>query len=125
MAQGGLTDNSINGAVLAKGGTTRFPACALLAELALTMEEKRLQMDVEWVPRELNSEADRLANGVCEAFDESRRRHIDLANHPWRVLPGLLSHGAELSDMRKSARLAHRGARRRRRSDRLRAVDPW
>ena len=125
VAQGGLTDNATNGAILAKGGTTKFPGCALLAELAVQAEERQVHVSVDWVPRELNSEADALTNGRTQGFDPRLRREVDLKSLEWKVLPQLLAAGQELLDMRAAARSTRRAGRRRRRSDRLRAQDPW
>ena len=59
-----LTDNRGNGAALNKLMTTKFPASALLMELACYMKKMSIRAVVEWAPREGNKEADRLANGI-------------------------------------------------------------
>ena len=57
------TDNRGNGAALNKLMTTRYPASAVLMELAAYSKKVGSKASVEWSPREANREADALANG--------------------------------------------------------------
>ena len=56
-----LSDSQVASAVASKGMTTAFPLCALNMELAAQCEARSLDLDVAWVPRDQNQEADRLA----------------------------------------------------------------
>ena len=56
-----ITDNRGNGALLNKLMSTKFPASAVLMELASYMRRMSLRTVVEWAPREGNKEADKLA----------------------------------------------------------------
>ena len=64
-----VPDNRGNGALLNKLMSTKFPASAVLMELASYMR----RMSLEWAPREGNKEADKLANCNAEDFDPSLR----------------------------------------------------
>ena len=59
-----ITDNRGNGALLNKLMSTKFPASAVLMELASYMRRMSLRTVVEWAPREGNKEVDKLANGM-------------------------------------------------------------
>ena len=63
------TDNRGNG-----------PASALLMERASHMKHERIKASVSWAPREVNKEADRLANGDTTGFDPNLRLHIAPSN---------------------------------------------
>ena len=74
------TDNRGNGSALNKLMSTRYPASALLMELASHMKHEKMKASVSWAPREVNREADRLANGDTTGFDPNLRLHIDVSN---------------------------------------------
>ena len=82
-----ITDNRGNGALLNKLMSTKFPASAVLMELASYMRRMSLRTVVEWVPRERNKEADRLANGNAEDFDPSLRIDVSASTLSWDILP--------------------------------------
>ena len=88
-----LTDNRGNGAALNKLMTTKFPASALLMELACYMKKMSIRAVVEWAPREGNKEADRLANGDHRAFDPALRIPVsaDPSSLSWVILPEALA----------------------------------
>ena len=61
--------------------------------LAAQLERRGLDLPLEWAPREMNAEADALADGRAEGFSPSRRVEINLRDPPWLVLPRLLQTG--------------------------------
>ena len=89
-----LTDNRGNGALLNKLMTRKFPASAVLMELATYMKKMSLRTVVEWAPREANREADKLANGQFDDFDEALRIPVTTKDLVWDVLPTALEMGA-------------------------------
>ena len=88
-------------------------------------------MFLEWIPREANREADRLADGEWEGFDVAHSVHVDFEQVSWLVLPELLSAGqkfyAEALKSRASGKQATRGGRAlvRRKRQTLKERDPW
>ena len=72
--------------------STKFPAYALLMELATYMRKMSLRTVVEWAPREVNKEADKLAKGNAEECGPSLRIHVSRttvsgrarANRSWK-----------------------------------------
>ena len=63
ISVGGLADNRGNKFAVAKLLTTKWPLAAFVAELAAQLEARDVLLDVSWVLRELNAEADAITNG--------------------------------------------------------------
>ncbi|CAE8637632.1 unnamed protein product [Polarella glacialis] len=53
--------------------STKMPLGLLLMQLATTLSLRRLQLRLDWRPREENSEADDLTNDRFSDFDETER----------------------------------------------------
>ena len=87
------TENRGNGAALNKLMTTKYPASAVLMELAAYSKKMGLKTSVEWSPREANREADVLANGELSQFTPELRIPVDSRRLQWTVLRQALSHG--------------------------------
>jgi len=97
-----------------------------------------MELDVVWIPREQNIEADELSNGVFRSFSAKNNIPIDLAAIKFEVLDDLMAEaGRFYGDLTKkketpkadAAALADRPlvsvARKKRSDERLRARDPW
>ena len=125
------TDNRGNGAALNKLMTTKYPASAVLMELAAYSKKMGLKASVEWSPREANREADALANGELSQFTPELRIPVDARQLQWTVLREALSHGKEAEDAHQAAKAVgypernQRTGRKKTREERLKAVDPW
>ena len=100
-------------------------------ELASHMKHEKIKASVSWAPREVNREADRLANGDTTGFDPNLRVHIVSTTLTWYVLEDALVMGREAEqtfDYVKSAGLLPTSTgqgKRKRQSDRLKFADPW
>ena len=117
-----LTDSAVASAVLGKGATTSFPLCLLAMEAAAQMEALRLDLHLQWLPREANAEADSLSNMRFEGFDPQRRIEVVVAELPLKVLPDLLEDATAFYEEVQPARPQRRRRGKRRR---LRETDPW
>ena len=62
-------------------------------ELAAQLESRSADLELFWVPRDVNKEADRLAEGDYASFDTSLRVGGDATSLPFLVLPALMSAG--------------------------------
>ncbi len=82
----GLTDNRGNQYTVTRLQSTRFPLCAVLMEIAARSEQLRLRLSLDWIPRECNAEADRLASGDTTGFSPSLRQHVSWKGMNWLVL---------------------------------------
>ena len=64
-------------------------------ELSALLESRGQRLRLQWVPRELNEEADRLSNGVTTGFDPAKRIKVDLHSAQWLALKDLSQVGSE------------------------------
>ena len=90
------------------------------------------ELNLEWVPRGSNAEADRLADGRFDGFSPDLRVHADLSSVKWLVLPALLESGEKFyASMRGKTKkpAGHPGQRAagglRPKRLKLKARDPW
>ena len=106
VAVTGLTDSQVASAVVTRGMTTTFPLCAIAMELSAQLEARGAELFLEWIPRGSNKEADALADGRFEGFDENLRVQAEVSKVRWFVLGGLLRAGAAFQ--KEAAALAGR-----------------
>ena len=101
-------------------------------ELAAQLEARGAELLLDWIPREVNSEADRLADGDTRGFDPALRVHGEMRQIKWLVLDRLMKAGAAFH--RESVRHAGNGAsglvhgKRQRPATRKKALrerEPW
>ena len=128
------TDNQGNGHVVAKLMTTSFPLNVILMELAEQFALRRTWLNLEWVPRQHNEEADALANGEFGQFSPDRRVHFNPAAQSWLVMSKLLEEGDSMFEefaakcvAKAHARKMHAEKRKWRvpKEQPLRVRDPW
>ena len=130
-----VTDNKGNAYVVQKMMTTSFPLSAFLMELSEQLERRGSWLDLRWVPRHQNVEADALTNGHFADFDPKLRVEVDLSKVSWVVLPAMLEAGGgmvkELEELREKKRVERAAARSRKKSKgklaggALKDRDPW
>ena len=91
------------------------------------MRDRNLHLDLDWVPRDQNTEADALTNGDFTGFSPELRVKVDVASLPFKVLPDLLKAADNLYEniieRRKAGGPRGQGGRPGRR--RLKERDPW
>ena len=112
--------------------SSKFPLVVILTELAEQLRARRLKLDLAWVPRLQNEEADALTNQQYESFDPRLEVKLDLERIDWIVLKKMSGVAEDiytrLNDMkteRKAALEQHAAPQKRRPEDRLRHRDPW
>ena len=112
--------------------TTKFPLCAILMELAATVQGAESELSLDWVPRDQNTEADELSNGDFKRFDPRLRVDLDLEKLPFVLLPEMLSKGErlyqyiELSKRKRAEEGTALERRPKRKPEtRLRTTHPW
>ena len=86
----GLTDNSGNTAALCRLMSSKFPLVVILTEFVAQMRRLNVELDLQWIPRNQNEEADGLTNGRFEPFDVRRRIHVELKELHFIVLGQML-----------------------------------
>ena len=93
ISAGLTTDNQGNRFVLNRMMTTKFPLLAFLCEFATVLEERGCVLDLAWVPRDQNAEADAITNGDVEAFRPENEVHVDIEQMRFNVLTEMLELG--------------------------------
>ncbi len=123
-----LTDNKGNQHTITRLQSSKFPLCAILMEIAARSESLGIRLAVEWIPREMNAEADKLAGGQFTGFNPSLRQVIHWPSIHWLVLDWVLEQGTAYH--REAGQTA--GAERERTPSRtclkapaFKQVDPW
>ena len=87
----GHTDNSGNVFALNRLMTSKFPLVVVLTELSAQMRAKRLDLELLWIPRNQNEEADAITNGHTDIFLPSREIKVEVDNLPFLVLGKMVS----------------------------------
>ena len=122
----GKTDNKGNQFALTKLQSSKFPLCLLTMELSAQLELRSQRLQLRWAPREVNAEADRLANGVWEGFDPKKRIQVEMRSGKWIVLDKLMALGSEFYKHIKELRRCHAGGHGRRPKGKAsKTLDPW
>ena len=99
-------------------------------ELALQLQSRDMDLELYWIPRLQNEEADALTNQCYAAFDPAKRCRFDIAGFKGLVLDKMLAAGLELYEGLKSAEWLKKACRhekppKQRRADELKVRDPW
>eukprot|EP00438_Fugacium_kawagutii_P028975 Skav210536 [mRNA] locus=scaffold3045:358236:363217:- [translate_table: standard] len=119
-----FTDNLANTYVLDKFMTTAFPLSVILMELALQLQKIQVDLELQWIPRDQNVEADSLTNLDYSLFDPSKRIKVNLEGLDFIALNELITAAAELD----SEVTLKRSSKERSYQDpahKLRLAQPW
>ena len=92
----GWTDNQGNSFVVDKLMTTTFPLFIILMELSAQLRIRNLGLDLRWIPREQNVEADAVTNEEFGEFSDCNRIEIELEQLPFLVLKHLMTEAGKL-----------------------------
>lgn len=124
----GFTDNLSNAYLLDRFLTTRFPLSLVLMELAKQLEDSRLDLDLAWVPREQNEEADDLSKGRYSCFEMANRLEVDMEKVPFKILRNMLDAATEFDKEIKEKRTSKETATAAGKipaAEKLRVTQPW
>jgi len=80
-----FTDNKGNMFALRRGMSTKYPLTILLMELSEVLRKSDCNLDLTWVKRDENQDADDLSNMEFKNFDMSRRVDINGKELEWMV----------------------------------------
>eukprot|EP00435_Cladocopium_sp_Y103_P027686 s1708_g6.t2 len=93
-----FTDNMGNMHVLRRFGSSKYPLSIVAMELACQLEMAQVEMDLGWIPRNQNEEADALTNLRFEDFNSSNRIDIKFEDFKFVLLDKLMAKAGELDD---------------------------
>ena len=126
------TDNLGNSYVLKHFMSCKYPLSIVVMELALQLQLLGLELDLGWVPRGQNAEADALTNKECEHFDQNKRIEVNFEDMKFIIMGELMAKAGVLdSEIRlaKSSKAA-KGDRpsdshAKKKKGQARWEDPW
>ena len=123
LALTAYTDNQTNSHILDRYMST-VPASVVLMPLALQLH-KQLDLDLQWIPREQNVEADALTNEDFTLFDKEKRIEVDLQTLDFKILHTLMALAEDIDHeivMKRSpkAQASHQDP-----AKKLRLTQPW
>ena len=95
------TDNLANELVMRRQGTTKFPLTYVYMQLEYDLYRCGGHMNLNWRPRELNTESDDLTNGRFDGFSSSRRIDVKFSDVPCKLIHELASFHSEMLEWRK------------------------
>ena len=76
------TDNAGNAQAMARLMSSKFPLVVVMAELAAQLRARGLRLDLAWVPRAQNEEADELTNREYGRFRMENRIPVEVERLP-------------------------------------------
>ena len=76
--------------------TVKFPLAPILMELAAQLQDRQMELRLDWIPRDLNQQADRLSNFDTSDFDPECEIPVDLKSVKFILLDDMLERGAEM-----------------------------
>ena len=121
----GFGDNRGNKYALSHLQSSKYPRCVLVMELSAQLEKRSQRLELTWVPREGNEEADRLSNGDCRGFCESNRVQFQMQQQKWIVLTDLMAVGKDMTEEKEKRKSDHKAAQGKAKRPALRVREPW
>ena len=120
-----FTDNQANSYVLDKFMSTAFPLSVVLMELAVQLRCYSLDLDLQWIPREQNCQADSLTNFEFQEFSKDNRLLVEMKDLKFKILDKLMQSAASVEEeviLKKASKEKdpHRST-----ADKLRLTQPW
>eukprot|EP00435_Cladocopium_sp_Y103_P040223 s3631_g10.t3 len=95
------TDNLGNTYVLNHFMSCKYPLSIVVMELSVQLRKYDLDMDLGWVPRAQNTEADALTNEEFSGFDPGKRIEVNFEEIKFLIMDKMMGRAAELdSDIR-------------------------
>ena len=96
------TDNLGNTCVLRRWLTTKYPLSCFVMEIAALLAKANVELNLLWLPRLQNVEADALTNSDYRGFNPDLRQKFCLEEYDGLVLKQMLAAGEELNSEVKS-----------------------
>eukprot|EP00438_Fugacium_kawagutii_P029840 Skav200966 [mRNA] locus=scaffold448:569541:570587:- [translate_table: standard] len=104
MSLSASTDNLGNTYVLQHFMSCKYPLSIVVMELAVQLKERSLELNLGWIPRGQNCEADALTNEEFEGFNPDRRINKKFEEIEFLVLDELMAKAGEMDQELKLAR---------------------
>jgi hypothetical protein len=117
----GSADNLSNAYAVSKWMSTKYPLTILIMELSETLRTRDCELNLQWVPRDLNQLADDLTNQKFDSFPSDKRIQFVGGDTKLLVLDSLMHKAQELAreKKRKISNPKPKGANKKKK------IDPW
>ena len=132
MSLSASADNLGNTYVLNHFMSCKYPLSIVVMELAVQLKKLGLEMDLKWIPRGQNSEADSLTNSEFMGFDTSKRITVEFEDMKFDVMDKLMAKAADLDEEIKLAKSSKEAksdrpaeSMHKRKRGQTRWEDPW
>jgi len=99
------TDNRANEALTLKRATAKWPLMALNMQMSSMLSKARFGLNLQWRPREENTEADDLTNERFDDFDPKLRVEVSLQSMDLSILQALVLVHDEFEVAKQSAKV--------------------
>lgn len=126
------TGNLGNTFVLSHFMSRKYPLSIVVMELAAQLRKKGIEMDLGWIPRGQNAEADALTNSELTGFDPGKRIDMNFEDSKFLVMDKLMEKAATLDEEIKLAKSPKEvkgdrpeDSRSKRKRGQTRWTDPW
>ena len=100
------TDNQSNESLSQKRATTRWPLMLINMPLSVLLSSAKLQLNLVWRPRDQNSEADALINGIFDGFDSADRIEFTYEDLPLDLLHKLWETKKDFDNAKEKASIS-------------------
>ncbi len=135
----GETDNRGNSYIVQRLACTKFPLVCILMEIAWELRMRGKYLEIKWIPRQQNIEADALSNLVVRDFNPAMQVKFDLENTRFHCLSEMVAIGEQLyMDVANQKKLRTKREKggvgekassnpppKKPKAQRLRKTDPW
>ena len=122
-------DNQALESLSFKQSSTKIPLLFVMMQLGITTARHNIRVNLQWRPRELNTEADALTNSDFTGFDVSKRIHVDWPSLPIELLRSLVAHSSsfasEVNTNRQLANTSRRDTKQHKRRKRANDKTIW
>ena len=124
----GFTDNSSNAFLVDKFLSTKFPSSLVLMELAYQLYALKASLQLHWIPREQNEDADDLSKGKTDNFDPEKRIEVDFDKLQLKVIPAMAEVAEKLDEeikMKKVSKEKMEPSTKTPAEEKMRLKQPW
>lgn len=124
----GFTDNASNAFLIDKFLSTKFPSSLVLMELAYQLYKMGASLQLHWIPREQNEDADDLSKGKFDNFDPKKRIEVEVEALLLEVIPAMAEAAERLDEeirMKKVSKERPAASTKTPAEEKMRLKEPW
>ena len=105
--------------------STKFPLTIPIMELSETLRTRDCELNLQWVPRDLNQLADDLTNQKFDSFPLDKRIQFVGGDTKWLVLDSLMHKSQEFHDELAREKKRKSSNPKPKKASKKRKMEPW